>query len=129
MASRLSVIFYILLCLEVGIVLTVLPWYHPFGLSDWADNYFLLYASQKTGLRGLQLAVSSGWFRGAVTGLGVINLAMAFWEMAHFRQTVRALNESAVEPKGQKKNAARTQSSADLPDNERRDFRSDNTSE
>jgi hypothetical protein len=54
---------------------------------------------------------------------------MAFWEMAHFRQTVRALNESAVEPKGQKKNAAPTQSPADLPDNKRRDFRSDNPPE
>jgi hypothetical protein len=106
MASRLSVIFYILLCLEVGIVLTVLPWYHPFGLSDWADNFFLLYAAQKTGLRGLQHAVSSGWFRGGVTGLGVINLAMAFWEMAHFRQTVRILNGSSEESAKSRPNAS-----------------------
>ncbi len=49
MAAKLSVIFYIVLCLEVGIVLTLLPWYSPFGLSDWGDNFFLLYAAQKTG--------------------------------------------------------------------------------
>jgi hypothetical protein len=123
MASRLSVIFYILLCLEVGVVLTVLPWYHPFGLSDWADNYFLLYASQKTGLRGLQYAISSGWFRGAVSGLGVINLTMAFWEMAHFRQTVRAL-EGASQPTKPKTDAAQPKSAYNLPDNERRDQQS-----
>jgi predicted membrane-bound spermidine synthase len=39
----------------------------------------------------LQQAVSSGWVRGAVTGLGLLNLTMAFWEMFHFRDTVRRL--------------------------------------
>ena len=91
MAAKLSVIFYIILCLEVGVVLTLLPWYSPFGLSDWGNNYFLLYASHKTGIVGLQRVVASGWVRGAVTGLGLLNLAMAFWEMFHFRQTVRRL--------------------------------------
>ncbi len=95
MSYRLTVIFYIVLCLEVGIVLTLLPWIHPFGLSDWSDNYFLLYAAQKTGLYGLQQAVSSGWVRGAVTGLGLLNLGIAFWEMAHFNQTVRAMKGNA----------------------------------
>ncbi len=100
MSSKLTVIFYIILCLEAGIVLTLLPWVHPFGMGDWGDNYFLLYASQKIGLQGLQNAISSGWVRGAVTGLGLLNLAMAFWEMAHFRQTVRALQSqgSAAAP-------------------------------
>ncbi len=91
MSSKLTVIFYIVLCLEVGIVLTLLPWVHPFGLGDWGDNYFLLYATQKMGLRSLQHAVSSGWVRGAVTGLGLLNLATAFWEITHFQQTARAL--------------------------------------
>jgi hypothetical protein len=91
MASRLTVIFYIVLCLEAGIVLTVVPWMQVFGMGDWGDNYLLLYASQKIGLQGLQQAVGSGWVRGAVTGLGLLNLAMAFWEMSHFRETVRKL--------------------------------------
>lgn len=91
MASRLTVIFYIVLCLEAGVVLTVVPWMQVFGMGDWGDNYLLLYASQKIGLQGLQQAVGSGWVRGAVTGLGLLNLAMAFWEMAHFGETVRKL--------------------------------------
>lgn len=91
MSSKLTVVFYIILCLEAGVVLTLLPWVHPFGLGDWGDNYFLLYASQKIGLQGLQYAMASGWVRGAVTGLGLLNLGMAFWEMAHFRTTVRSL--------------------------------------
>ncbi len=96
MASKLTVIFYIVLCLEAGIVLTVVPWVQPFGMGDWGDNYFLLYASQKIGY-GLQEAVSSGWVRGAVTGLGLLNLAMAFWEMAHFKETVRKLQGSVAD--------------------------------
>src|SRR5215210_1679623 len=129
MSSRLSVIFYIILCLEVGIVLTLLPWVHPFGLSDWADNYFLVYAAHKTGFVGLQRAVASGWVRGAVTGLGLLNLSIALWEIAHFRQTVRAV-QAGVDKKpatsAPKSDAAPTAASADLlPDYERRDDSSD----
>lgn len=91
MASRLTVIFYIILCLEAGVFLTVLPWWQPWGMGDWADNYFLVFAAQKIGFTGLQRAVASGWVRGAVTGLGLLNLAMAFWEIFHFRETVRKL--------------------------------------
>ena len=93
MSSRLSVIFYIILCFEIGIVLTVLPWVPPgwMGLSDWGNNYFLLLAAHKTGY-GFQRFVSSGWVRGAISGLGILNLAMGFWELIHFRQTVRALD-------------------------------------
>ena len=56
MSAKLSVIFYIILCLEIGIVLTLLPWitYGTLGLSDWGQNYFLLYATRKTGVHALQ---------------------------------------------------------------------------
>jgi hypothetical protein len=120
MAARLSVIFYIVLCLEVGIVLTLLPWYAPFGLSDWGDNFFLLYAAQKTGIQGLQHAVSSGWIRGAVTGLGLLNLGIAVWEIAHFRQTVRALEATPAKPTSSQNNAAQPAKADYLPDYERR---------
>ncbi|PYS50888.1 MAG: hypothetical protein DMF68_06075 [Acidobacteria bacterium] len=118
MAARLSVIFYILLCVEVGIVLTVLPWYSPFGLGDWGSNYFLLYAAHKIGSQGLQHAVSSGWFRGAVTGLGLLNLSVAVWEIVHFKQTVRALQGGASATPAQKDDA-KSSAPDHLPDNER----------
>jgi hypothetical protein len=93
MSSRLSVIFYIILCLEIGIVLTVLPWvpHGWLGLSDWSNNYFLLLAAHKAGY-GVQRVVGSGWVRGAVSGIGILNLGMGVWELIHFRQTVRALD-------------------------------------
>ena len=63
MSARLSVIFYIILCLEIGIALTVAPWWPQgmWGMSDWGNNYFLLYAARKTGIQGLQAVVASGW--------------------------------------------------------------------
>src|SRR5881397_1921637 len=121
MSARLSVIFYIILCLEIGIFLTVLPWWPQgmWGLSDWGNNYFLLYAARKTGYQGLQTVVASGWVRGAVTGVGLLNLAIAFWEIFNFKQTVRALqSQLASQPA---KNAARSNASNNLSDNERGD--------
>jgi hypothetical protein len=91
MASRLTVIFYILLCLEAGVFLTMLPWWQPWGMGDWGDNFFLVMVAQKTGFVGLQHAVASGWVRGAVSGVGLLNLSMALWEMFHFKETVRRL--------------------------------------
>lgn len=97
MSSRLSVIFYIILCLEIGIVLAVLPWVpHGFwGLSDWSNNYFLLLAARKTGY-GLQRFVASGWMRGLVSGIGILNVAMGVWELINFRKTVRALDAGSA---------------------------------
>jgi hypothetical protein len=121
MSAKLSVIFYIILCLEIGIVLTLLPWIPQgtLGLSDWGNNYFLLYAARQAG-PGLQTVIASGWVRGAVTGLGILNLAIAFWEMFHFKQSVQALQATA-EANGSKKNVAQAPKADHLPDNERQD--------
>jgi hypothetical protein len=127
-SAKLTVIFYIILCLEVGAALTLLPWIHvisflpTFGLGDWGENYFLLYAAQKMGLQGLRPIIASGWVRGAVTGLGLLNLGIAFWEMAHFRQTVRALHAAAAEPSiPTTRDAAQPSATGNLLDYERRD--------
>src|ERR1043166_10046482 len=93
MSARLSVIFYIILCVEIGLFLTVLPWWPQgmWGISDWGNNYFLLYAARKTGMHSLQAVVASGWVRGAVSGVGLLNLGIAFWEIFNFKRTVAAL--------------------------------------
>jgi hypothetical protein len=104
-SSRLSVIFYIILCLEIGIVLTVLPWvpHGWLGLSDWSNNYFLLLAAHKAGY-GVQRFVASGWVRGAVSGIGILNLGLGIWELINFSRNVRALDsgQSSVESSREK---------------------------
>lgn len=83
MVARLTVILFILVCLEAGILLTLLPW-----VSDWGNNVLLIYVVDTTGWTFLDTIVGSAWFRGAVTGLGVFNLFIAFWEIAHFTKSV-----------------------------------------
>jgi len=101
MVERLTVVFFILLCFLLGLSLTLFPWLDFNGMGDWGDNYLLAFVSEKAGLPVLKAAVSSNWMRGAVSGLGILNLFIAFWELAHFRENVAQL-EAEEESKGKK---------------------------
>ena len=122
----------IILCLVIGIVLVLLPWV-PQGtfwvLSDWGNNYFLLYAARKTGIHALQTVVASGWMRGAVTGIGLLNIGIAFWEMFHFGQNVQTLQEGTETPSVRKNAAppAQPATPADLSHHQRGNDRPDDT--
>jgi hypothetical protein len=83
---------FIVLCLEAGIALTLLPWISFGSMSDWGSNYLLTSLVQMTGSPVLHDVISSGWVRGAVTALGLLNLFIAFWEIAHFNQSLEAIN-------------------------------------
>jgi len=89
MVEKLTVIFFIILCLLLGFYLILSPWDTLFG--SWGENYLLVFVSDRAGFPILQKTVSSNWFRGAVTGLGVLNIVIAFWEAAHFNQSVAML--------------------------------------
>lgn len=93
MVARLTVIFFIILCLLAGGVLTTFPWL-PFGrVGDWGNNQLLVFISQSLDLPSLQKVIASGWVRGAVTGLGILNLVIGFWEIINFKQSVESLEE------------------------------------
>jgi hypothetical protein len=130
MSAKLSVAFYIILCLEIGIVLTVLPWWPQgmWGLSDWSNNYFLLYAAQKTGYHSLQTVVASGWVRGAVSGVGLLNIGIAFWELFNFKRTVAALQrQTAPRPTKPVERVSPSYIPERLRDHERPDDNQDNS--
>lgn len=63
----LLVVFFI----EVGLLLIVLPW-----SGFWERNYFVYT------LPFLEPLFLSPYFRGAVTGIGFLNLAAGFGEMS-----------------------------------------------
>jgi len=88
MIERLTVFFLALLLLAIGIWLTVLPWFHVPLVGDWENNFFASYLVFLTGAESLRDIFASGWFRGAVSGLGIFNIIVAFYEIAHFQKSV-----------------------------------------
>lgn len=108
MVAKLTVVFFIILCVLLGLSLIILPWM-SFGIvGDWGDNYLLAFVAEKANLPLLKTTVASGWVRGAVTGLGVLNLIIAAWETTHFDQSVRLLegNSGEREPRVEEQTSA-----------------------
>jgi hypothetical protein len=91
MVSRLTVIFFIVLCILAGAVLIVFPWANVGRVGEWGNNQLLIFASRTMNLPALQEFVRSGWVKGAVSGLGVLNLLIGFWEIVNFKQSVNIL--------------------------------------
>jgi hypothetical protein len=83
MSAKLSVILYIVICFEIGALLAILPW-----TDYWENNFFLYFMSAKLHLNGIINVVQSGYARGAVTGLGLLNILLGFLEIFNFRQSV-----------------------------------------
>ena len=74
MVNKVLYVIYVLYCLEVGIFLLVFPW-----MRLWDQNLLLQYSSY------LRFLFLNDFFRGAVSGLGVANLILGVWEIAHFQ--------------------------------------------
>jgi hypothetical protein len=86
MSAKVTVIVYILICFEVGVLLGILPW-----TSYWDDNFFLYFLSSRLHAPGLVTFLQSGYVRGAVTGLGVLNLLAGLRDLFKFSESVQAL--------------------------------------
>ena len=72
---RLSVFLFVLTSAVAGVLLILLPW-----TSQWTDNTLLL------SYPGLRMVVSSGFFRGVCSGLGVLDIWIGFWEALHYHE-------------------------------------------
>ena len=78
MVNKALFVIYVLCCLEVGIFLLVYPW-----MRLWDQNFLLQYSSY------LRVVLLNDFFRGAVSGLGIANLILGAWEVAHFQRYFR----------------------------------------
>jgi hypothetical protein len=74
-ARRISVVVLVLFCLELGLVLLVLPW-----TRLWVDNNLLLNYPALRNLAG------NAFVRGAFSGLGLLDLWIGIWEAFHYRE-------------------------------------------
>jgi hypothetical protein len=75
---KLSAVLFVTFCLEIGLFLLIFPW-----TEYWDSNYF----------SGLIPAFHEYWdnmyVRGALSGIGVANLYIAFSEMLRLRRFSR----------------------------------------
>lgn len=70
---RLLAVLYIMLCFMMGLLLLLSPWLLP-----WSDNFFVLRYSW------VGTVASNYYVRGAVSGIGLADIALGLWEAARF---------------------------------------------
>ena len=75
---KVSAILFITFCLEIGFFLLVFPW-----TEYWDSNYFSRL------LPAMGPLWDNMYLRGAISGLGVVNLYISFLEMFRLRRFSR----------------------------------------
>jgi hypothetical protein len=81
MVSKILVIAFIFFCFELGLFLIIFPW-----SQYWENNLFLSYAPL------FREFVLSNYFRGAVSGLGIVDIGIGVFEAMHFKLAVSQVN-------------------------------------
>lgn len=76
---RLAALMFVFVCASVGVFLVILPW-----RPEWTHNHLLLSHSS------LRLFMASGFVRGVVSGLGMLDIWIGFWEAVHYREEKRS---------------------------------------
>jgi hypothetical protein len=72
---RTSVFLFVLISAVAGVLLVILPW-----TPEWTDNYLLLW------FPWLRTVVTTGFFRGLCSGLGLLDIWIGFWEALHYHE-------------------------------------------
>ena len=73
--KRLMLIIFVVFCMEVGIMLAVLPW-----KQVWTTNPLVLR------FPGLRAVLSNYFVRGLFSGLGLLDLWIGIWEAVHYSE-------------------------------------------
>jgi hypothetical protein len=72
--DRIGLIIKVIFYIELGMLLVVLPW-----IRVWTDNNLVL--SYPT----LRAFLQNNFVRGAVTGIGLVDIWIGIWEAVHYR--------------------------------------------
>jgi hypothetical protein len=72
--QRLSMVIQVLFCIELGLLLAVLPWYGPV----WSSNYLLADHPE------IRAIIQHNFVRGVVSGLGLVDIWLGIWDAVHY---------------------------------------------
>jgi hypothetical protein len=73
--QRLTSVLFIIFCFELGLFLLIYPW-----TDSWSDNYIGWMISGRY-LENWHTLWDNGYFRGGLSGLGLLNLWIALAEL------------------------------------------------
>lgn len=73
--QKLGAVLFVMFCFEIGIFLLVFPW-----LEAWDSNGF------RTSLPWFRDHWTNSYFRGALSGIGLLNLYISFLEIVRLRR-------------------------------------------
>jgi hypothetical protein len=73
--QRIFLVVFVIFCIELGMLLVVLPW-----LPVWTSNGLLAH------FPGLRELVAQNFFRGAMSGIGLLDIWIGIWEAVHYRE-------------------------------------------
>ncbi len=100
MSAKITVIVYIVISFEIGLLLVFLPW-----TPWWEDNFFLYFLTGKLQAPWIATFLKHRAIRGAVSGLGLLNILAGTYDIIKFRESVHrlvALGEQSPETQGKK---------------------------
>ncbi len=72
---KVGAVMFAIFCFELGVFLLVFPW-----LDLWQQNYFATYNHT------IQQIWTNPYFRGTISGLGMVNIFVSFIEIVRLRR-------------------------------------------
>jgi hypothetical protein len=75
--GRIMLVVFVLFCLEIGIILVVLPW-----TRVWTENSLLVAFPQTRAF------LANDFVRGLISGLGLVDIWMGVAEAVRYRESV-----------------------------------------
>ena len=72
--QRVFMIVYVLFCIELGLALIILPWTSYWFSDGWVVQW-----------PGLSSILQTGFIRGAVSGLGILDICLGLMEAVRYR--------------------------------------------
>lgn len=73
---RLGALLFVIFCFEIGVFLLVFPWLDPWN-NNWVAD-----------MHGLTDVWDNPYFRGALSGLGLLNIYISFLEVFRLKRAL-----------------------------------------
>lgn len=89
--EKTAALLYVVFCFELGIFLIVFPW-----LKLWEHSFFSNLGFSLLGQEWERIW-DSPWFRGGISGLGLVNILISFSEVFRLRRFSESAEQEEAE--------------------------------